>query len=287
MRGKAPAEKSFRRGVVRPGRRKRRLRRIASRAARHGTAVALVAYAVYKAVTLVVTASPLRVTHIVVQGNVRLSNGEVEALVHGLYGRSILTADLDAFRRRLLDSPWVSAATLRRMLPSTIEIHIAERQPIGISRLGSHLYLIDRRGAVIDEFGPEYQDFDLPIIDGLVSGPRNGHPAIDAAKAVFAARVIDGLEADRALARRVSQIDVSDARDAVVLMDDDPALVHLGDDKFLDRLRSYLEVVSTLRVRAPDIDHVDLRFKERVYVRPRAAAPRRTRGRSARTSKKF
>jgi cell division septal protein FtsQ len=67
----------------------------------------------------------------------------------------------------------------------------------------------------------------------------------------------------------VSQIDVADAHDAVVLLDDDEALLHLGDDKFLERLKSYLEVASALHDRVPDIDYVDLRFEDRVYVRPR------------------
>ena len=31
-----------------------------------------------------------------------------------------------------------------------------ERQPIGIGRLGGELYLVDERGAVIDEYGPNY-----------------------------------------------------------------------------------------------------------------------------------
>ena len=31
------------------------------------------------------------------------------------------------------------------------------------------LYLVDASGDVIDEFGPQYAEFDLPIVDGLVA----------------------------------------------------------------------------------------------------------------------
>ena len=41
---------------------------------------------------------------------------------------------------------------------------------MGIGRIGDGLYLIDQRGAIIDEFGPNYAEFDLPIIDGLAAG---------------------------------------------------------------------------------------------------------------------
>jgi cell division septal protein FtsQ len=232
----------------------------------------LFCYASYRAVDLVVRAAPLQVGRIVVTGNVRLSSAEVQALTHGLYGRSILTADLTACRRRLLESPWVADAALRRVLPSTIEVRVVERQPIGISRLGNQLYLIDRSGTVIDEFGPRYREFDLPIVDGLVRTPKRGKPAIDAERAELAARVIDSVSTRKAIARRLSQIDVSDLHDVVVLLEGDSALLHLGEERFVERLQSYLEVASALRVRVSDIDYVDLRFDNRVYVKPRGAS---------------
>ena len=66
----------------------------------------------------------------------------------------------------------------------------------------------------------------------------------------------------------MSQIDVHDARDAVVLLESDPAMLHLGDDRFVERLQNYVDLSSALHARVPEIDYVDLRFDERVYVRP-------------------
>ena len=271
---KAPAEKNFRRPKVKPGRGKKSPRRfrIGWRAVRSAVTLALVAYAVYVAGTLVANASVLRVGRVTVQGNVRLSRGEVEHMVHDLYGTNILTADLARFRRVLLDSPWVADVTLRRVLPSTIEVAVTERRPFGISRLGGQLYLIDRDGRIIDEFGPQYAEFDLPIVDGLVRAPGKGRPVIDEGRVELAARLIESLQANRDLAARVSQIDVSRANDAVVLLDGDPALLHLGEQRFRERLESYLEVAPALRERVPEIDYVDLRFEERLYVKPRGRA---------------
>ena len=276
MKVKAPSEKNFRRAKVKPGRAKRSRSRSRSRfgwrIARHLVALLLFCYASYRAVNLVVGAAPLQVGRIVVTGNVRLSSAEVQALARGLYGRSILTADLDACRRHLLESPWVADAALRRVLPSTIEVRVVERQPIGISRLGNQLYLIDRSGSVIDEFGPRYREFDLPIVDGLVRSPRKGKPTIDEARAELAARVLDSVSTRKTIARRLSQLDVSNPHDVVVLLDGDSALLHLGEERFVERLQSYLEVASALRERVPDIDYVDLRFDDRVYVKPRGAS---------------
>ena len=47
------------------------------------------------------------------------------------------------------------------------------------------------------------------------------------------------------------------------------AVIYLGEEQFLPRLKGYLDLASALRERVPDIDYVDLRFDERIYVRPR------------------
>ena len=284
MSVKARAEKNFRRAQVKPVRRKGPRHWLTWRAARVAAATALAAYASYRAADLVLSASALQVTRIAVRGNVRISSGEVQALVDGLRGANILTANLNAYRGRLLQSPWVADAALRRVLPSTVEVFVSERRPIGLCRLGATLYLIDASGVLIDEFGPQYSEFDLPIIDGLVRAPGDGATAIDEVRAALAARVLDALSARANLAERVSQIDVSDAHDAVVLLDRDPALLHLGEERFAERLQGYLELAPALYERVPDIEYVDLRFDERVYVRPGttrpAAAPRTRRSRT-------
>jgi cell division septal protein FtsQ len=53
-----------------------------------------------------------------------------------------------------------------------------------------------------------------------------------------------------------------------VLLDGDPTLIRLGNERFVERLQSYFELAPALRERVPVIDYVDLRFDERVYVRP-------------------
>jgi cell division septal protein FtsQ len=279
MSVKAATEKNFRRARVKPAKRRGPHGWMSWRAARIAVSVLVVSYALYRAFALVVSASTLQVHRISVHGNARLSAGEVQALVDGLRGTNILTADLAAYRRKLMDSPWVGDVALRRVLPSTIEVFVSERRPMGLSRLGSQLYLVDRSGTVIDEFGPQYAEFDLPIVDGLVRPPSSGQPAIDERRAALAGRVIDSIAAEPELAKRLSQIDVSDLRDAVVLLEGDPALLHLGEDKLLERLQSYLEVASALRERVADIDYVDLRFERRLYVKPASANGHREAGR--------
>jgi len=76
--------------------------------------------------------------------------------------------------------------------------------------------------------------------------------------------------------RRLSQIDVTDVHNASVILAGDPAVIFVGEDQFLPRLQSYLELAPALRERVADIDYVDLRFDERIYVRPKKKAEHRS-----------
>jgi cell division protein FtsQ len=229
-------------------------------------------YGAYRAHDLVLHVSFLQVTRVVVRGNERLATGEVLSLVDGLRGQSIVALDLQEWRRALQKSPWVDQVSLRRRLPSTIEIAVTERQPVGIGRVGRELFLVDARGVIIDEYGPKYAEFDLPIIDGLRAAPTGGGLAIDESRAVLASRLLAAVEARKDFARRISQIDVSNVRDAVVVLEGETALIRLGNENFVERLQAFVDLADTLHARIPDIEYVDLRFDGRVYVRPAAAS---------------
>ncbi len=270
----APADKRFRRPSVRPAQHQGMARALRWPMLRRIAAALLVLLGAYAALAYVSGADMFRVNRVIVRGNSRLSTGEILALVSDLKGDSVITADLPAYRARLVDSPWVADAILRRVLPGSVEITVRERAPMGLCRLLDRLYLVDATGAIIDEFGPQYADLDLPIIDGLAGAPREGAPSIDPARAELAGDVMRAISTHRALARRVSQIDVQDPRDAVVILDGETALLHLGDSHFAERLQSYLDLAPALHARVPEIDYVDLRFDDRVYVRPAKARAR-------------
>lgn len=264
----APADKRFRRAQVKPARKRPVTARQAWVIARLAVVLGVAVYGGWRAIALVLGAPVLQVSRITMRGNERLSSGEVLALVDGLDGSNILTVDLAEWQARLLASPWVEAAQLRRVLPSRVDIELRERRPIGLARLRGSIYLVDAHGVVIDDFGPNYADLDLPMIDGLAAVPGADAGAVDEPRARLAAGLIAALQARPDLAARVSQIDVSDAHDAVVILTGDTVMLRLGEEQFVDRIQEYLDLEPTLRERIPDIDYVDLRFDERLYVRP-------------------
>jgi cell division protein FtsQ len=264
----AQTDRRFRRAHVKPSRRRRHWPAPLKPWLVGGALVVALAYGVYRTSALAAQAHVLEVKRIVVRGNQRLSKGEVLAVLSGLRGQSLVRTDLDAWRKRLMASAWVRDAALRRSLPSTVEVVVSERQPMGIGRIGAEMYLVDERGVIIDQYGPQYADLDLPIVDGLSAAPSEGGSMTDESRAELAARVIAAVKAKPAIARRLSQVDVTDLHNAVVILNGDPAVLQLGEDQFLSRLQSYVDLAPTLRERVAQIDSVDLRFDDRIYVRP-------------------
>ncbi len=159
-------------------------------------------------------------------------------------------------------------STLSRVLPSTIDVRVVERTPMAIARLGQQLYLVDDTGVIIDEYGAAYREFDLPIVDGLVSPGRQRRRSSTPSASQLTGAFLDG-------ARRAARICASGCRrstsptphDVVVMFDDDPVWLHLGDDAVRRAAAAVPRAgADACRSGSRTIDYVDLRFDERVFV---------------------
>jgi cell division protein FtsQ len=256
----APADKRFRRAHVRPTRQTPWRRRLLRLAVGSALVVALL-FGLFGAVSYALSSKRLTIRRIVVSGNSRVPAGDVRAILHDLIGANVITADLRASRRKVSELPWVADVEVRRVLPASIAVSLAERRAVMLGRVGVEQYLLDATGFPIVQFGPDYAQLDLPIVNGLDAG---GPMKIDEQRAALAAQVIAALTPRPDLANRVSEIDVRDPRNVALLLRDDTAVVRVGTDRFLERLQVYVELARAVHERVADIDYVDLRYALRL-----------------------
>lgn len=86
-------------------------------------------------------------------------------------GAPILAYDLNEARQRIETLPWISSATVERMLPNTILLSVVERHPLALWQRKSSFDLIDRKGKVIS--GQSIEKFsDLLVVVGK-DAPEN------------------------------------------------------------------------------------------------------------------
>lgn len=268
----APADKRFRRAHVSPRRRRVLDRRTWVRGALIGGLVLAAVAGIITVVRGLMTSDALTITTITVEGTMRMPEGVVREELADLVGRGTFSVDLDEWNERVRRLSWVQDASMRRILPGTVAVAISERQPMAIGRIGDTLNVIDRRGMIIDAFGPNYSDLDLPIIDGLAHSDAQALGVLEQSRSALAVRLLSDLSRSPALAARVSQIDVSDPRNALVVLKGDTTMLHLGDALFAERLQEYLDLAPTLKENVPDAEAVVLRYGSRVFVRPAANA---------------
>ena len=133
----AAADRRFRRSSVKPGKRRTwqaQLKRAVLLIVAGAAAIGLSAWLV----VALIDAPLFQIDRVVVHGNHRLATGEVRALLDGINDQSIFHVDLEEYRTKLLDSPWVADAVLWRVFPSTVEVRVTERTPLAVARLNRH-----------------------------------------------------------------------------------------------------------------------------------------------------
>ena len=211
------------------------------------------------------------VDSLVVSGNRTLSRADVVAAAGLRTGVSLLSLDLAAVRAQLARHPWVREASVRRRLPGTVLVEIAERVPCVIVRSDRDL-LVDETGAVLAAVANGARA-DLPVLTGVetLAGALSARGAADTAAGIELVSAIRtaGFPALDA----VAAIDLADPDDAVIVPVSGRPLVHAGRRDAVARLRRWRLVAPDMAERWPELEYVDLRAEGQVVALPAEPAP--------------
>ncbi|TVR83196.1 MAG: FtsQ-type POTRA domain-containing protein [Rhodospirillales bacterium] len=110
-------------------------------------------------------AAGLQVGEVFVVGRQETTRQQLLQALNVRPGMPILALDIHEARERLLTLPWVKAASVERLLPDTVVVHISERQPQALWQSHGTFTLVDRQGQVIPH-GDVGQFGGLPIVVG-------------------------------------------------------------------------------------------------------------------------
>lgn len=207
----------------------------------------------------VMASEKLKVARVDVRGEHFLSEGEVRELLGPAVGENILGLDIESLKGRLLSSPWVASATVKRALPDTVAVEVFERVPLALAEV-DRLYLMDAQGSLIDIYGPRTAGFDLPIVRGL-SG-------IDGDARRDRAQRAGVLLADLAeLAAEISEVRVEESGDLRVVLRGAGEVLLLGAPPYRGRFVTFLGLRHEFADKCPDAEYFDLRFRDRIYAK--------------------
>lgn len=194
-----------------------------------------------------------------VRGAVHLGPDRVREIVRKEFPANLNALDLDKVRRRLEKISWVRTAQVRKAYPDALEVDVTERKPVGVACLGK-LWLFDREGVLLEEFRPEAGWKDQPLLTGLLPAKDGVMPEENRERIALFLRFLDAVEAeDVTLARRISEIDVSDREDIVLVPMEGIPRVHLGDGNHARRVRRFFQMLPRIRSENAPVAEVDMR----------------------------
>lgn len=212
-----------------------------------------------------------RIETIQVGGNQTLTSAEVLAAAGLRAGESLLGLDLGGARARLAAHPRVREASLRRRLPGTIVVDIAERLPCVVVR-AERDYLADAEGVIVGAVAPGARS-ELPVLTGIetAGGTLTTRGAADLAAGIELVAAIR--EVGFPALSAIDHIDCADPDDAVIVPLSGRPLVHAGRRDAVGRLRRWHLVAPDMAQRWPELEYVDLRAEGQVVALPAAPAP--------------
>ena len=220
-----------------------------------------------------ITSPSFNVQTIAVRDNVRTKTADLVALASSALSKNIFRVDLDGLSADLCKSPWILTASVRRSLPSTIEVIVTEREAAAIASFDGRSYLVDGTGRLLSEYTPGVSDYDFPILTGLEKIPR----ALATERIRAGAAAVSALSSRRPdFAHRVSEIDLSNPDRLALHPADGSPVLYLSNTDPLRNLEHYDAIRSmipgSLPAKAEDpqmkIAFVDLRFRGRIAVMP-------------------
>ena len=209
--------------------------------------------------------SAFQLREIVFSGNQHLNDDDLRALT-GLSGKENLgTLSSSGVFRSMSTSPWIRSVSVRKEYPDSLNINIREAEPFALLDMNGRRFIVDSKGKLLEELKDNSVPF-LPVISGSPFDKKEAYgEAINLVKAIK----------DAGLLSRRDRIEIIANRPQDMTVNFDGVVVKIGTGEYQDKLVRLLELEDEIKSRRIPVDYIDLRFANRVVVKPIAGVVQR------------
>lgn len=197
---------------------------------------------------------------VLIYGNRHLGYVEVIELMKIKGGENLLTLDLEEIYENLHSSAWVRSVSMRKELPDTLVVRIEESKPVALLQSADGLFVVDSEGLLLERVS-EAPVYFLPVI---VHGGADGSPEfMEAVKLASAISYISE-------AREVELVEIAGLEGGPknIVVSLDGVDIKVGEGSYREKLVRYFELSREIGKRNINVDYIDLRFANRVVVKP-------------------
>ncbi|MDH5201851.1 MAG: FtsQ-type POTRA domain-containing protein [Nitrospirota bacterium] len=219
------------------------------------SALALAVYSYVRA-DMIKSVSPIR--NVVFIGNKHLTDDELMALTGIHRNESLITTSNRKVSQGLLKSPWIRSVSVRKEFPDTLSIVIEEAVPFALLDMNGHFFLVDENGKLLEELKDNAIPF-LPIITGDPFKEGKGF-----SEALHLAKLMN----DKGFSSESNHIEIIANKPQELTVTIDGTVVKVGSGEYEEKLKRLFELEDEIKKRKIPVDYIDLRFANRVIVKP-------------------
>ena len=203
-----------------------------------------------------------------ITGNTHMTRAQLLDVFGGDLERNVFRISLTDRQADLERLPWVSHASVMRLLPDHLQVQITERTPVAFSRQGTQIGFVDASGVLLDMGANTANDahYSFPVLTGIL--PGDSAPTRAARMAVYL-KFMQELDGNgQHLTRSVSEVDVTEPDDlkAMLATGGPEILVHFGDDQFLSRYNQFQKLLPEWKQEYPKLASADMRYQGQIVL---------------------
>ena len=186
----------------------------------------------------------------------------LEAITRQYVGMNLFKIDIGRVRRDLGALAWVRHVDIEEKVPDTLRIRIVERTPVALVLSDGPVHYVDDDGVTFAELSTAVGDSDLPVISGA-RGAELAH---------CVALLRDLRARDAQLYARVSEVRPVAPRGFAIFDRELGAFVYADPGDLSAKWRDLYAIVANEKLARGAIEYADLRFQNRIVVKPWSAA---------------
>lgn len=200
------------------------------------------------------------VKEVVFLGNKHLSQAELDEISGVRQNEDLLMLSARKTAEKILLSPWIKKVSVRKDFPERLLINITEALPFAILDKDGEMSLIDERGNLLEKMKTDPVPF-LPIIRaGDSVGNENFMEALSLARIIR----------DKEIAAERNRVEIlangKGPEEMSLIVDN--LLIKIGRGDYERKLNRLFAIEEEIKKKAVALDHIDLRFANRIVVKP-------------------
>ncbi|MBF0330236.1 MAG: cell division protein FtsQ/DivIB [Nitrospirae bacterium] len=200
----------------------------------------------------------MKVTDMSYSGLQHLKGEDLSVLIRTGKGEELFGSSGSDIYRRLKKSPWVKDAAIRRDLSGRLSVKVQEAVPGSILKLYESDYLVSEDGVVLEKISDSA--IFLPVIKDI--DPAKSRDAFKTA-----VDLVRTLHAKGAISYK-GLIEVAGQRPEEITLTFDNIRIRIGAGDFEKKLERLKFVRDEIEKRNMNVDYIDLRFSNKVIVKP-------------------